>query len=145
MFFSFGVLKYVVCLCKGCDGCCILCMYCDGGSCRCLFMKRVSVSSCRCCMFVSCVHYVAVINAAFRMTCSLLMLIEDTRGDHRADHMTVLYSKQYCPCFTVVPHILCMRTYFFTNSILMRFICLCKDGSRGLEHYFTDFTYDYYE
>ena len=23
--FSNGVLKYVVCLCKGCDGCCIFC------------------------------------------------------------------------------------------------------------------------
>ena len=29
------------------------------------------VSSCRCCMFVSCVHPVAVLNAAFCMTCSL--------------------------------------------------------------------------
>ena len=42
----------------------------------------VSVSSCRCCMFVSCVHHVAVLNAAFCMTCSLLMLVEDERGDH---------------------------------------------------------------
>ena len=44
-------------------------------------MGSVSVSSCRCCMFVSCVHPVAVLNAAFCMTCSLLMLVEDTRGD----------------------------------------------------------------
>ena len=41
----------------------------------------VSVSSCRC-MFVSCVHSVAVLNAAFYMTCSLLILLEDARGDH---------------------------------------------------------------
>ena len=40
------------------------------------------VSSCRCCMFVSCVHPVAVLNAAFCMTCSLLMLVEDVIGDH---------------------------------------------------------------
>ena len=33
-------------------------------------------------MFVSCVHPVAVLNAAFCMTCSLLMLVEDARGDH---------------------------------------------------------------
>ena len=33
-------------------------------------------------MFVSCVHPVAVLNAAFCMTCSLLILIEDERGDH---------------------------------------------------------------
>ena len=44
-------------------------------------MGRVSVSSCRC-MFVSCVHPVEVLNAAFCMTCSLLMLVEDARGDH---------------------------------------------------------------
>ena len=41
-------------------------------------MGSVSVSSCRC-MFVSCVHPVAVLNAAF---CSFLMLFEDARGDH---------------------------------------------------------------
>ena len=32
--------------------------------------------------FVSCVHPVAVLNVAFCMTCSLLMLAEDARGDH---------------------------------------------------------------
>ena len=35
-------------------------------------MGSVSVSSCRCCIFVSCVHPVAVLNAAFCMTCSWL-------------------------------------------------------------------------
>ena len=40
------------------------------------------VSSCRCCMFVSCVHPMAVLNVAFCMTCSLLMLVEDAIGDH---------------------------------------------------------------
>ena len=56
----------------------------------------VSVSSFRCCMFVSCVHSVAVLNAAFCMTCSLLMLVEDERGAHmeetyaRAGPMTAL-------------------------------------------------------
>ena len=49
-FFILGVLKYVVCLCKACDG------Y------RCSCMGSVSVSSYRCCMFVSCVHYVSVRN-----------------------------------------------------------------------------------
>ena len=33
-------------------------------------------------MFVSCVHPVAVLNAAFCMTFRLLMLVEDARGDH---------------------------------------------------------------
>ena len=38
-------------------------------------MGSVSVSSCRCCMFVSCVHPVAVLNAAFCKTCSLLIMV----------------------------------------------------------------------
>ena len=60
-------------------------------------MGRVSVSSSRCCMFVSCVNHVTVLNAAFCMTCSLLMLVEDARGNHmedaysRAGLITALY------------------------------------------------------
>ena len=59
-------------------------------------MGSMSVSSCRCCIFVSCVHPVVVLNAAFCMTCSLLMLVEVARGDHmkeaysRAGLMTAL-------------------------------------------------------
>ena len=45
-------------------------------------MGSVSGSSCRCSMFVSCVHPVAVLSDAFCMTCSLLMLVEDAIGDH---------------------------------------------------------------
>ena len=59
-------------------------------------MGSMSGLSFRCCMFVSCVHPVAVLNAAFCMTCSLVMLVEDARGDHmeeaysRAGLMTAL-------------------------------------------------------
>ena len=60
----------------------VFCLYCEAWSCRCSGMGSVSVSLCRCCMFVSCVHPVAVLNAAFCMTCSLLILVEDARGDH---------------------------------------------------------------
>ena len=42
--------------------------------------KYECFSSCRC--LCICVHHVAVLNAAFWMTCSLLMLVEDARGDH---------------------------------------------------------------
>ena len=55
-------------------------------------MGSVSVSSYRCCMLVSCVHPVAVINAAF---CTI-MLVVDAKGDHmeeaysRAGLMTAL-------------------------------------------------------
>ena len=68
----------------------------DAWSCRCLCMGSMSVSSCRCCMFASCVHPVAVLNAALCMTCSLLMLVEDARRVHmgevysRAGLMTAL-------------------------------------------------------
>ena len=66
--FSLGVLKYVVCLCKGCDGCCVFYLNCESWSCRCSCM---GVSPCRCCMFVSCVYHETVLNAAFCMTCSV--------------------------------------------------------------------------
>ena len=49
------------------------------GKYECFVMQNLH---CRCCMFVSCVHPVAVLNAAFCMTCSFLMLVEDARGDH---------------------------------------------------------------
>ena len=45
-------------------------------------MGSMSVLLCICCMFVSCVHPVAVLNDAFSMTCSLLMLVKDARSDH---------------------------------------------------------------
>ena len=62
------MLKYVVCLCKGCDGCCVFSLYSEARSCRCSCIGSVSVSSCRCSMLVSWVQPVAVLNAAFCMT-----------------------------------------------------------------------------
>ena len=44
-------------------------------------MGTVNVPSCRC-MFVSWVHPVAVLNAAFCMTCSLMMLVWVARVYH---------------------------------------------------------------
>ena len=49
---SLGAVKYVVCLCKGCDGFCVLGLNYDAWSCRCSCMGSMSVSSCRCCIFV---------------------------------------------------------------------------------------------
>ena len=71
----------MLCVCVG-DVMDVVFSVCIVRSCRCSCMGSVSVSSCRCCMFVSCVHPVAVLNAAFCMTCSLLMLVEDAIGDH---------------------------------------------------------------
>ena len=53
---------------------------------------EVLVLLCRCCMFVSCVHRVAVLNVVFCMTCSLLMLVEDARYDHMERHTPELVS-----------------------------------------------------
>ena len=58
-------------------------------------MGSVSVSSCTCCMFVSCVHPVAVLNVAFCMTCSLLMLVEDAIGE-------TIRNVFWCSCYFVV-------------------------------------------
>ena len=44
------------------------------GECECFVMQMLYVWSC--------VHPVADLNAAFCMTCSLLMLVEDAIGDH---------------------------------------------------------------
>ena len=99
VFKAFGVLKYV---CVG-DVMVIFYFNCEAWSCRCSSMGNVSVSSCRCCMFVSCVNHVAVLNAAFCMTWSLLMLVEDGRGilqsrlhdclvgSHETDTFSLLY------------------------------------------------------
>ena len=125
-FLSLGVLKYVVCLCRGCDGCCVFCLYCEAWSCRCSCMGSVSVSSCRCCMFVSCVHRVAVLNAALCMTCSLLMLVEDTIDDHteeaysRDGLITALYvamSVSFC-----VPHPVAVSAFMICIGL-----CACTE------------------
>ena len=72
-FLSLAMLKYVICLCNGFDRCCIFCLFCQAWSCKCSY---------RCCEFVSCVNTVAVLNTAFCMACSMLMLVDDAKGDH---------------------------------------------------------------
>ena len=57
-------------------------------------MGSMSVSSCICCMLVSCVHPVSDLNAAFCMTCSLLMLVEDGRGSKRHSRQAVELSQR---------------------------------------------------
>ena len=46
VFLALECCKYIVCLCKGCDGCCVFGLYWDAWSCS------MSVSSCRCCMLL---------------------------------------------------------------------------------------------
>ena len=61
-YFSIGMIKYVVCLCKGCDGRYVVSLNCEAWSWRSSCVGSMSDSSCsRCCMFVSCVQSVAVL------------------------------------------------------------------------------------
>ena len=95
-------------------------------NCRSSCMGSVSISSCRCCMFLSCVHPAAVLNAAFCMTCSFLMLIDDARCVHmeeeyfRAGLITDLYaamSVSFC-----LPHLVAVSTF-----IICRGLCACTE------------------
>ena len=53
-------------------------------------------------MFASCVHPMAVLNAAFCMTCSLLMLVEDARGDHSDRSGLCACTEMLCMCVLYV-------------------------------------------
>ena len=81
-------------------------------------------------MLVSCVHPVAVFNAAFCMTCSLLMMVEDERGEHmeeaysRAGIMTalqVVMSVSFC-----LPH-------YVAVSVFLSFVVACVLALRCCE------------
>ena len=114
------MLKYVVCLtlCKGCDGCCVFCWHCDAW--------EVSVFRHVYAVFVSCVNSVAVLNAAFCMTCSLLILVEHARSDHmeeaypRAGLMTALYvamGVSFC-----LPHLVAESAFIICSGL-----CACTE------------------
>ena len=89
-------------------------------------MASVSVSSCICCMFVSCVHPVSILNDAFCMTCSLLIRVEDARGDNmeeafsRAGLITVLWvsmSVSFC-----LPHHVAVSALMISRGL-----CACTE------------------
>ena len=67
---------------------------------------------------VSCVHPVAVLNAAFCMTCSLLMLVEDAIGDHTAEaYSRVAMSISFC-----LPHPVAVSAF-----MICRGLCYCTE------------------
>lgn len=59
--------------------------YCFACSERCSEIGRTCVSSCRCCMLVSCVQPVAIRRALFWIVCNLLVLVSDMMGDQMVD------------------------------------------------------------
>ena len=72
---------------------------CGGGVRRILLLPLVA--RCNICMYmaqVSCVHPVAVLNAALCMNCSLLMLVEDARG-HHLECLLLFTPSCCCECF----------------------------------------------
>ena len=81
-------------------------------------MGSVSVSACRCCsMFVSCVHPVAVITPGFYMTCSLLTLVEDERGDYMEEAYSrpgiiTAMSVSFC-----LPHPVAVSVFMICNGL----------------------------
>ena len=82
-------------------------------------MGSVSVSSCRCCMFVSCLHPVAVLNAAFCMTCSLLMLVEDAICDHTDEAYSRAVAKSVSFC---LPHPVAVSAFIICSGL-----CACTE------------------
>ena len=66
-FLSLGVCLCIVSVCIGCDGCCHFCVISDACNLRCSWSCSILVSSCRCCVFVSCVHPAAVCSYVWRM------------------------------------------------------------------------------
>ena len=58
-FLNMEVCLYIVNFCSGCDGCCDFYLICDACRLRCSWNGSIFVSSCRCCVFVNCVHPVA--------------------------------------------------------------------------------------
>ena len=58
-FMSVVVTVLYICA-KGVWMLCFFCLHCHAWSCRCLCMGSMSLSSCKCCMYVSCLHPVAV-------------------------------------------------------------------------------------
>ena len=57
-------------LCSGCD---VFCLYCEAWSCRCSCIGSVSVSSCRCCMFV-CILWQFIVSKALLISSATVIV-----------------------------------------------------------------------
>ena len=75
-------------------------------------MGSMSVLSCRCCMFVSCVHPVAALYVAFCMICSLLMQVEDARGDHMEEEYSRAMRVSFC-----LPHPVAVSAFIICSGL----------------------------
>ena len=107
-------------------------------------MGSVSAPSFRCCMFVSCVHPVAVVNAAFCMTCSLLMLVKRRlygRGILQSrshdyligSHECLLLFTPSCYCEFVVACAHKIHHIYFAMSVNVRSVYLIVNCTNLIE------------
>ena len=93
-------------------------------------MDSVCVSSCRCCVFVSVVHLVAILNAVLCVICSLLMFVSDASGDHMETYssmglvMALYVARIVSFCF---PHVVDVSALSICISMCLLYVSL---GSR---------------
>ena len=75
-----------------------------------------------------CVHPVAVLNAAFCMTCSLLMLVDDERGDHNImeeEYFRAGFKTAFLVAMSVslcLPHPVAVSAF-----MICRGLCVCTE------------------
>ena len=86
------------------------------------------VSSCRCCVFVSVVHQVAILSAVFCVICSLLMVVSDASGDHMVGTyssmglvMALYVAMIVSFCF---PYVVDVSICIVLRSFLVIYMCL---------------------
>ena len=93
-----------------------------------IYIHSVNVLSCICCMLVSCVHPVAVLNAAFCMTCSLLMLVEAARGDHMEEAEAYFRAGLITALWVTMSVSFCLpRPVAVSVFIMCRGLCACTE------------------
>ena len=81
-------------------------------------MGIVCVSSCRCCVFVSVVHPVAILSAVFCVICSLLIFESDASGDH----MVETYSNM---CLVMALYVAMIVSFCFPHVVDVSALSIC--------------------
>ena len=85
-----------------------------------MYGKYESGSACRCCIFVSCVRPVVVFNSVLCIPFSLLIVVEDARGDQYGSG--ILQSWSY-NCLTCCHECLLL----FPNPVAVNAFIMCSD------------------
>ena len=101
-------------------------------------MSSMCISSCRCCVFRSVVHPVAILSAVFCVICSLLMFVSDAIGDHMVERyssmglvMALCVAKIVSFCF---PHVVDVSA--LSICIVLRAFVVVISIARVYHHYY---------